>query len=87
MTNKKNGTLYTGITNDLVRRVWEHKKKIKSKSFTSKYNLQDLVYFETYTDPENAIIREKQLKAGSRTKKINLIEKNNPEWVDLSEKF
>ncbi len=87
MTNKKNGTLYTGITNDLVRRVWEHKKKIKSKSFTSKYNLQDLVYFETYTDPENAIIREKQLKAGSRTKKINLIEKNNPEWDDLSEKF
>ncbi len=87
MANKEKGTLYTGITNNLVRRVWEYKKKIKFKSFTSKYNLQDLVYFETYTDPENAILREKQLKAGSREKKINLIEKDNPDWNDLSEKF
>ncbi len=87
MTNKKNGTLYTGITNNLIRRVWEHKQRIKQKSFTSKYNLQYLVYFEAYTDPENAIIREKQLKGGSRQKKINLIEKNNPNWGDLSEEF
>ena len=75
------------MTNILIRRVWEHKKKIKPLSFTSKYNLQDLVYFETYTDPENAIKREKQLKAGSRKKKIDLIEKNNPDWEDLFERF
>ena len=87
MTNKKNGVIYIGITNNLIRRVWEHKKKIKPLSFTSKYNLQDLVYFETYTDPENAIKREKQLKAGSRKKKIDLIEKNNPDWEDLFERF
>jgi len=87
MSNKENGTLYLGITNNLIRRVWEHKQKTKKLSFTSKYNLQDLVYFETYTDPENAILREKQLKAGSRQKKIDLIEKNNPDWEDLSEGF
>lgn len=87
MSNKENGTLYIGITNNLIRRIWEHKQKIKNLSFTSKYNLQDLVYFEIYTDPENAIKREKQLKAGSRQKKIDLIEKNNPDWEDLSERF
>lgn len=87
MTNKKNGVLYIGITNNLIRRVWEHKKKIKSLSFTSKYNIDNLVYFENYIDPENAILREKQLKAGSRKNKVNLIEKNNPDWDDLSEKF
>jgi len=87
MSNGKDGTLYIGITNNLIRRVWEHKKKVKPLSFTSKYNLQDLVYFETYTDPKNAIMREKQQKAGSRKKKINLIEKDNPDWDDLSEKF
>lgn len=87
MTNNKNGVLYIGITNSLIRRVWEYKKKIKTLSFTSKYNLENLVYFETYTDPENAIKREKQLKAGSRKKKINLIEKDNPDWEDISERF
>ncbi|MBU2542932.1 GIY-YIG nuclease family protein [Patescibacteria group bacterium] len=87
MSNKEYGTLYIGITNNLIRRIWEHKQKTKPLSFTSKYNLQDLVYFETCTDPENAIRREKQLKAGSRQKKIDLIEKNNPDWEDLSERF
>ncbi len=87
MTNKKDGVLYVGVTNDLRRRVWEHKTKVKSWSFTSKYNLDQLVYFENYNDPENAIMREKQIKGGSRQDKINLIEINNPEWEDLSEDF
>ncbi|MBI5222575.1 MAG: GIY-YIG nuclease family protein [Candidatus Magasanikbacteria bacterium] len=87
MTNRKNGVLYAGVTNNLRRRVWEHKEKIKKGTFTCKYNLDQLVYFEIYNDPENAIIREKQIKGGSRQDKINLIEKDNPEWRDLSDDF
>lgn len=87
MTNKKDGVLYVGVTNNLIKRIWEHKEKTNKLSFTSKYNLDKLVYFETYTDPENAIKREKQLKAGSRQKKIDLIEKENPDWEDISEEF
>ena len=80
--NKNNTTIYTGITSDLKRRIWEHKNKT-TKGFSSKYNLYKLLYYEIYQDPENAIIREKQIKSGSREKKIELIESMNPKWVDL----
>ncbi len=82
MTNYKNTVLYTGVTNNLKRRVFEHKSKIK-RCFTSRYNIKKLVYFEIYSDPLTAISREKQIKAGSRRKKILLIHSINPEWQDL----
>ena len=82
MTNKQNTVLYTGVTNDLKRRVYEHKKKLV-KGFTKKYNIVKLVYFEVFNDPENAILREKQIKAGSRKKKNELIHSKNTEWSDL----
>ena len=82
MTNKNNRVLYTGVTNDLKRRVYEHKEKFVS-GFTGKYNVTKLVYYEILEDPENAILREKQIKAGSRRKKIDLIEGFNKEWNDL----
>ena len=69
MTNKYNTTLYTGITNDLKRRVYEHKEKLV-RGFTKKYNVIKLVYYEVFEDPENAILREKQIKAGSRKRKL-----------------
>ena len=81
MTNKKDGTLYTGVTNNLRRRVEEHKSD-RSK-FTSKYKLKHLVYYEIYSDPITAIKREKQIKAGSRRRKIQLIESMNRQWIDL----
>ncbi len=84
MTNKWNTTLYTGVTNSLSKRVWDHKQK-SVKGFTSKYNLNKLVHYEIFTDIEEAIAREKQIKGGSRKKKIELIEKDNPEWKDLSD--
>ena len=80
--NKNNTTIYTGITSDLKRRIWEHKNKIR-KGFSSKYNLYKLLYYEIYQDPENAIIREKKIKSGRREKKIELIESMNPKWIDL----
>ncbi|MBI5217134.1 MAG: GIY-YIG nuclease family protein [Ignavibacteriae bacterium] len=82
MTNKNNTVLYTGVTNNLARRVWEHKEKIH-QGFTSRYNITKLVYYEVFRDPYNAIDREKQIKAGSRIKKINLVKKVNPSWEDL----
>ena len=82
MTNKRNTVVYTGVTNDLIRRSHEHKAKIFD-GFTKKYKITKLVYFEEYLDPENAILREKQIKAGSRAKKVALIEKMNPMWRDL----
>jgi putative endonuclease len=82
MTNKNNRVLYTGITNDLRRRVYEHKEKFVA-GFTKRYNVSKLVYYEVFEDPENAILREKKIKAGSRQKKINLIETINKEWRDL----
>jgi len=82
MTNKHNTTLYTGVTNDLKRRVFEHKKHMV-KGFTDRYNLEKLVYFEVTNDIKAAILREKQIKNGSREKKINLIESTNPDWRDL----
>ena len=80
--NKKNGTLYTGVTSNLVRRVYEHKNK-HFQGFTSKYDVDKLGYYEVHNSIINAIEREKQIKGGSRKKKIELIESNNPEWTDL----
>ncbi len=82
MTNKSR-TLYTGVTNDLGRRVYEHKQKLVP-GFTSKYNITRLVYFETTEDIRAAIEREKQIKGWLRSKKVALIESENPEWRDLS---
>jgi len=82
MTNKINTVLYTGITSNLKKRIWEHKEKT-IKGFTKKYNIDKLIYWEVFNDPENAILREKQIKAGSRNKKIELIKGINPEWKDL----
>jgi len=82
MTNKRNTVLYTGVTNHLRRRIYEHKEKIVG-GFTKKYNVNKLVYYEIFDDIENAILREKQIKAGSRGKKIELIKNMNPEWKDL----
>ena len=82
MTNKHNTVLYTSIPNDLKRRIYEHKEKLVS-GFTHKYNITKLVYYEVFDDPENAISREKQIKAGSRQKKIQLITSINREWRDL----
>ena len=84
LTNKKNGTLYTGVTSDLPKRIYEHKNEI-TKGFSSKYNCKTLVYYELLDDMESAITREKQLKGGSRKKKTALIENLNPDWKDLYE--
>lgn len=86
MTNKNNTVLYTGVTNNLERRVYEHKNRIK-KGFTTKYNIDKLVYFEQTNDIQSAIGREKQIKGGSRQKKIDLINSMNPNWEDLSVNF
>ena len=83
MTNKPNGTLYIGVTNNLVRRVWEHKNKVV-EGFTKKYNIDRLVYYELTDSVETAINREKQLKRWHRDWKINLIKEMNPEFKDLS---
>jgi putative endonuclease len=83
MTNPKNTVLYTGVTSRLKERVWEHKAKHYQTSFTAKYKIQKLVYFEEYSDIRDAFDREKQIKAGTRAKKIQLIEKINPGWKDL----
>lgn len=82
MASRRNGTIYTGVTSDLIKRVHQH-KNLKVDSFVKKYNCKYLVYFEQYSDILTAITREKQIKAGSRKKKIELIEKANPEWKDL----
>ena len=82
MTNKNNTVIYTGVTNDLKRRVYEHKEKLID-GFTKKYNVNKLVYFEFTSNINSAIQREKQIKAGSRQKKIDLINSMNLEWKDL----
>ena len=84
MSNKLNGTLYVGVTSDIIRRVYEHKNSLVD-GFTKKYNLKTLVYYEIYDDITEAITREKQLKAGSRKKKIELINSINQSWGDLYE--
>jgi putative endonuclease len=80
--SKKHGTLYLGVTNNLVRRIHEHKTKIVP-GFTAQYNVVRLVWFESYDDPTNAIAREKDIKKWRRDWKIRLIEEDNPEWSDL----
>jgi putative endonuclease len=82
MTNKGNNILYTGVTNDLRKRTYEHKEKLV-EGFTKRYNLTKLVYFETCDDIQSAISREKQIKDGSRQKKIDLINSINNKWLDL----
>jgi len=82
MTSRRNTVLYVGVTRDLIKGVYEHKAKMVD-GFTKKYNIIKLVYYEVCEDIENAIQREKQIKAGSRQKKIQLIESTNREWLDL----
>ncbi len=82
LTNKNNTVLYTGVTSDLQSRIYEHKEKLVA-GFTSKYNINKLVWFEVYPDIKEAIEREKKIKAGSRKKKLDLINERNPEWNDL----
>ena len=86
LANKSNRVLYIGVTNDIVRRVYEHKEKLV-EGFTQKYNVNKLVYYERTNEIITAIEREKQLKAWSRKKKEWLIELKNPNWIDLSEEF
>ena len=84
LASQRNGTLYTGITNDLARRIWEHKFGY-TKGFTHKYRLKMLVWFEHHTDVNAAIAREKRIKRWRRPWKLELIEADNPEWHDLYE--
>jgi putative endonuclease len=85
MSNKNNTTLYVGVSTDLNTRVWEHKTKVNSSSFTSQYNIQKLVYFEGFDQIEKAIEREKYIKGKSRKWKETLINKINPNWEDVSD--
>jgi len=81
LASRKDGAIYIGITNDIVRRIYEHRTKA-IPGFTSKYNITRLVWFEVYNDPTSAITREKELKKWKRAWKIQLIEKQNPDWKD-----
>jgi len=83
LASTTNFSVYVGVTKDLVRRVYEHKNHLDSQSFTSRYDVHKLVYFEQTTDIRAALEREKQLKGWRRSKKNALIEKTNPEWKDL----
>ena len=85
-TNRSNTVLYTGVTNDLLRRAYEHRNKLV-KGFTSKYNVTKLIYWEAFDSPLEAIAREKQIKAGSRAKKLALVRSINPDFEDLYEKL
>lgn len=82
LASKRNGTLYTGITNNLQRRIWEHKQNL-ADGFTKKYNVHILVYYELHSTAIQAITREKKIKKWHRAWKLNLIEQNNPDWKDL----
>ena len=84
LASRRNGTLYTGSTDDLAKRVWEHKNKI-IKGFTSKYGVDRLVWFETCDTREEAFLRERRIKEWKRAWKLELIEKTNPDWNDLFE--
>jgi putative endonuclease len=84
LASKRNGTLYVGVTSNLEQRVWQHKNKTFPDSFTSKYNINSLVWSDYFDDISEAIKREKQIKKWKRSWKINLIEKDNPNWDDLS---
>jgi putative endonuclease len=82
LASKRNGTLYVGVTSDLVKRVWEHKNDVV-EGFTAKYGVHLLVYYEMHADMLGAITREKQIKKWDRSWKLKLVERNNPEWKDL----
>jgi putative endonuclease len=84
LASQKNGTLYVGVTSNLVQRIWQHKNH-QADSFTKKYNVTTLVYFEQTETVESAIVREKILKKLSRASKIKIIESGNPNWIDLYE--
>ncbi len=84
-TNKRDTVLYTGVSNTLERRMLEHMNKTNPNSFTAKYNINKLVYYETFSNPNDAIAAEKKIKAGSRKKKIELIKSINPEWKNFLE--
>ena len=84
LASRRNGTLYIGVTSDLLKRVWEHKKKL-SEGFTERYSVHKLVYYEQFQDAESALMREKRMKKYNRKWKIDLIEKSNPDWKDLYE--
>jgi putative endonuclease len=86
LASNRNGTLYVGVTSDLVKRISEHKSK-QVKGFSKKYNVTTLVYYEVHAGIEEAIIREKAIKAWKRKWKLELIEKNNPQWKDLYEEI
>lgn len=85
MTNKNNTTLYTGVTSDLPKRIQQHKESHYQQSFTTRYNVNKLVYWESFQEIGDAIFREKQIKAGSRQNKLNLIISMNPGWKDLAD--
>ena len=82
LTNRRDGVMYTGMTNDLKRRVFEHKRQ-EGGGFAKRYNIDRLVYFEVFSDPQSAIVREKQIKAGPRWRKVELVQGVNPQWQDL----
>jgi len=84
LASERNGTLYTGVTSDLVRRVWQHKEKIQ-EGFTSRYNVVQLVYYQEFGTAYDAITKEKQIKKWNRSWKMRLIEEQNPKWLDLYE--
>ncbi len=86
MTNKNNSVLYSGMTRDIKKRVYEHKSKA-IEGFTNRYNINKLVYYEVLGDPQEAIKREKQIKAGTRARKVALVNEFNPGWIDLYERI
>ena len=87
LTNNNNTVLYTGVTNDLIRRVYEHKNHTDPNSFTAKYKVEKLIYFEETTDVQSTIEREKQIKSWKRIQQVMLIQKSNPRFIDLYEKI
>jgi putative endonuclease len=87
MASKKDGVLYIGVTSDIIKRVFEHKNGVIEDSFTDKYFVKKLVFFEVHNDVEEAILKEKRIKKWNREWKVNLIEKNNPNWEDMYEKI
>jgi putative endonuclease len=86
LASKRNGTLYVGVTSDLVKRIWEHKEEV-AEGFTSEYGVKNLVYYEVHETSETAITREEQIKKWERAWKIRLIERENPHWNDLYDKI
>jgi putative endonuclease len=84
LANRRNGTLYVGVTSDLIKRIWEHRNHVVA-GFTQKYGVDKLVWYEPHGSMESAIQREKTIKEWKRAWKLNLIERTNPEWVDLYE--